>query len=135
MSDVLAGTDYANEYYLRHLLKEDRLPGFQGQKKKGPGCGELLRNDQRICILHPSKETDTTVHQSGGNTYGESNDLCCNRRVLIKTTKARRGKSDIVFRCLGSEGWKYIVHKHTWVFAIQTFLLPMCSPFPHMYTN
>lgn len=34
MSDILADTDYANEYYLRHLLKEDRLPGFQGPKKK-----------------------------------------------------------------------------------------------------
>lgn len=34
MSDMLADTEYAKEYYLRHLLKEDRLPGFQGQKKK-----------------------------------------------------------------------------------------------------
>lgn len=105
------------------------MPDFQGQKKeKRPGCGELLRNDQRIRIQHLSKETDPTVHQSGGNICGENNDLCCNRRVLIKTTKARRRKSDIVFRCLGSEGCKYI---NMVGFCSSNFSLAhVFSPFP-----
>lgn len=132
------------------LLLETSAEGGQvarfsgAKKKKGPGCGELLRNDQRMRILHPSKETDMTCHQSDGNICGETNDLCCFRRVVIKTTEAWRGKSDIVFRCLGSEGWKHInihgflqlklascrcvspfppcLHQLYWTFALSSFL-------------
>lgn len=126
-SDLLADTYYANEYYLRHLLREDRLPDFQ-RGGKAPRCGELFRNDQRIHILHPSKEADMTFHQSDGNICGESNDPCCNCRVTIKTIKARRGKCDIVLRLRCLE-----VHKHPWIFAGHTCLLPCVFPFRHIY--
>lgn len=43
MSDLLADTDYANEHYLRHLLREDRLPDFQGGKKDVMNYPEMIK--------------------------------------------------------------------------------------------
>lgn len=87
VSNLLADTDYANENYLRHLLRDDRLPDFQGRKKREPVCGELLRNDQRIYILLLSKETEMTFHPSDRNICGKRNDPCCKCRFMIKTIK------------------------------------------------
>lgn len=106
------------EYYLRHLLRQDRLPDFQQGKKHQDmlNYSEMIKG--YILYTLPKRQIWHSINLMGREQWP---------LLQLRHDADNQGQERKMWHCVKLYGfWCLEVHKHTWSFAVHTCLLHMC---------